>query len=284
VRILFIDPKASFLSRARRLFRRDISGLGIDEHISTIRELSAGAVAPEVVRRAGKDVANVICEEASKGCELIIIGASQRGPLLGGPVLEDVVAQAPCHVAIVRDTSPETPFRKLIVLVDGSAVSRAAAEFAVRYCEVTESSLTLLVLTERPHQAGYIDESGRLMIRGAASLTREEALDRISPVFRASAVRPELLHLPPEGFRDAVLSEIRRGGYDLLVIGVENRAIRRRLFFGHDNERIIQNSPTSVAILVPHIGKLSIGPVESTSPSRGVNRTPASGAVASSAG
>lgn len=259
VRVLYIDPKARFLDRMRRLFRRNLAGQGIEEHVKALRALADGALAPEVYHRSGRDVADEICGEAAKGFELIMIGASQRGPMLGGPVLEDVVAAAPCHVAIVRDASPDTPFRRLLVLVDGSAVSRVAAEFAVRYCEVTESALTLAVLTERPHQAGYIDETGRLLLSGPPTAP-EEAIERISPVFRTSTVRPEVLYLPPEGFRDSVQKELEKGGHDLLVLGAENRAIRRRLFFGHDNERIIRNTQMSVAILIPHIGKLTLGP------------------------
>lgn len=268
VRVLFIEPALRLRDRLRRLFRPDPVGRGIDEHLATLRGTFLGASAPTVQRRSGRDVAGMICEEASKGADLIIIGASQRGPLLGGPVLESVVEQAPCHVAIVRDASPEKPYSQLLVLVDGSAVSRAAAEFALRYCEVTESTLTIAVLTERTHQSGqhmtvgYIDEAGQLKMRSSASShsTPGETLERISPVFRASSVQPSILHLPADDFRDAVLKETRQGGYDLLVLGAENRAVRRRLFFGTDNERIIRNTAISVAILVPHIGKLTLGP------------------------
>ena len=265
VRVLFIEPVLRFRDRLRRLFRADVAGRGIDEHIMLLRSAGEGASHPTVHRREGRAVADIICEEASKGADLIMIGASQRGPLLGGPVLEEVIARAPCHVAIVRDAAPEKPFSKLIVLVDGSAVSRVAAEFAVRYCEVTGSTLTLAVLTERTHQSGqhltvgYVDETGQLNLRSGGAAAQEETLDRISPVFRASTVKPLVLHVPAEDFRDAVLKETREG-YDLLVLGAENRAVRRRLFFGTENERIIRKTDISVAILVPHIGKLSIGP------------------------
>lgn len=265
VRVLFIEPAQRFVDRLRRLFRKDLAGRGIEEHLNALRAVGEGASAPEVQRRSGRDVSGMICDEASKGTDLIIIGASQRGPLLGGPVLEEVIAQAPCHVAIVRDASHQKPFSHLLALVDGSAVSRVAAEFAVRYCEVTESQLTVAVLTERAHHSGQhlalasFDEAGLAMSRDKLS-SPELTLERISPVFRPSTVKPRVLHLPADDFRDAVLKETRQGGYDLLVLGAENRAVRRRLFFGADNERIIRRTDISVAILIPHIGKLTMGP------------------------
>jgi Kef-type K+ transport system membrane component KefB/nucleotide-binding universal stress UspA family protein len=265
VTVLFIAPAQRFVDRLRRLFRKDIAGRGIDEHLTALRAVGEGASAPAVQRRSGRDVAGMICEEASKGTDLIIIGASQRGPLLGGPVLEEVIEQAPCHVAIVRDASPDKPYSRLLVLFDGSAVSRVAAEFAVRYCEVTESQLTVAVLTERVHHSGqhvpvsFPDEAGKPTMRDMPS-SPDATLERISPVFRPETVKPRVLHLPVDDFRDAMLKETRQGGYDLLVLGAENRAVRRRLFFGTDNERIIRQTDISVAILVPHIGKLTRGP------------------------
>jgi Kef-type K+ transport system membrane component KefB/nucleotide-binding universal stress UspA family protein len=257
VRLLFIDPQATFWDRVRRLFRADLAGKGLEGHMQALTAL-AGEKPPEVHRSAGRDVAGTICEEGRHGYDLIVMGASQRGPLLGGRILEEVVAGAPCHVAIIRTARPDVAFRRLLVPVDGSAVSRVAAELAVRHAEVTGASLTLAVLVDpRSRAPGYLGEDGRVVV-GAPQPMLEEELDRISPVFRASPVRPEVLHLQPEGYRETVI-RCAQQGYDLLVLGAENRAIQNRLFFGHDADRIIRESQISVAILVPHIARLTVG-------------------------
>jgi nucleotide-binding universal stress UspA family protein len=85
--------------------------------------------------------------------------------------------------------------------------------------------------------------------------TPEEELARISPLFRYSPLRPNLLHLDYDPTRSSVLDEVRSGKYDLVVVGAENRAIRHRMFFGYNNERLIRRSAVSVAVVVPKLGR-----------------------------
>lgn len=51
-------------------------------------------------------------------------------------------------------------------------------------------------------------------------------------------------------------AEAESGKYDLVVIGAENRAVQHRLFFGHDNERLIRNATVTVAIAIPNVAFL----------------------------
>ena len=136
-----------------------------------------------------------------------------------------------------------------------------------------DSPLTLAVLGERDRPPSA-DSKGAL---GSTSTGEHplppggapvdpfvQELIRISPVFRASKIVPQVLHLSPQRFFRTVLEKTHGtsadDGHDLMVIGAENRAIRRRLFFGHDNERLIRDTSASVAILIPHLGRLTIGP------------------------
>jgi nucleotide-binding universal stress UspA family protein len=268
VRVLHISPRTTFAARARGLFRKNLAGQGIEEHLAALRALADPSHQKplEIQHQSGGNAAQEICAEARKGCDLIVIGASQHGPLLGGKVLADVVAQAPCHVAIVRTAHPDAAFRRLLVLVDGSAVSRVAVEFAVRYCEVTDSALTLAVLGERDRLPVGESLTGEFPVPhdGMPVDQFTEELIRISPVFRAATIVPQVLHLSPQRFFKTVLEKTQgktdADSHDLMVIGAENRAIRRQMFFGHDNERLIRETSASVAILIPHLGRLTIGP------------------------
>jgi nucleotide-binding universal stress UspA family protein len=90
---------------------------------------------------------------------------------------------------------------------------------------------------------------------GTAAPADEEELGRISNLFRVSEIRPRLLRL---GHRPGAMSEEAASGrYDLVVLGAENRAIQHRLFFGHENERLIAQSKVTVAIVVPNMVALS---------------------------
>jgi nucleotide-binding universal stress UspA family protein len=191
---------------------------------------------------------------------MILVGASQRGPILGGPVLEDVVQSAPCHVAIIREATPLPHYKSLIVPIDGSLVSRVAAEFAVRYAEVTGARLTLAVTVEHRPQvaayAAYSDYASAEVAETAPETDTEEELARISTVFKASDLKPEVLRLTYDPSSSALADEAANGKYDLVVLGAENRAVQHRLFFGYDTERLIRMSPVAVVIVVPHVRHL----------------------------
>ena len=54
----------------------------------------------------------------------------------------------------------------------------------------------------------------------------------------------------------ALADEVGSGRYDLVVLGAENRAIQHRMFFGYENERLMQAENRAVTIVVPNIAQL----------------------------
>jgi nucleotide-binding universal stress UspA family protein len=151
---------------------------------------------------------------------------------------------------------PPPAFKKILVLVDGSLASRTAVELALRYAEAAGAELSLAVLTERrPQAAGYADISGTHPPESQTTSAAE--LERISVVFRASRLRPTILHLAYDPRSSAVTQTVERGGYDLVVLGAENRAIQHRLFFGYENERLIRATRVPVLVVVPNLAKLA---------------------------
>jgi hypothetical protein len=124
----------------------------------------------------------------------------------------------------------------------------------VRYAEVTGAELTLAVLTEkRPQVAAYSADASVVVEAEAERRPPAEELERISRVFRASELKPHILHMDYDPSSSAVYDAVSSGAYDLVVIGTENRAIQHRLFFGYDNERLIRDSPVPVVIIVPNL-------------------------------
>ena len=92
------------------------------------------------------------------------------------------------------------------------------------------------------------------LVREGRSTSQE--LERISVVFRASDIKPNILHLAFDPRSSAVVQELERGKYDLVVIGAENRAIQHRLFFGYENERLIRATRIPVVLVVPNQSRL----------------------------
>jgi nucleotide-binding universal stress UspA family protein len=262
VKIAYAAVKTSLWRRVLRPFTPSpLQGLA--QHLESRKVMAASVssrqrLTPEVREVEGSSVPRAICDEAARGGHDLIVIGSGEGASVSGPIVEEVVACAPCHVAIMKATAkPATEFKNILVPVDGGVASRTAVEFALRYAESAGAQLTLAVLTERrPQAAAYADISG-VHLTSEVETTSAEELARISVVFRASALKPTVIHLAYDPRSSAVAQAVEKGEYDLVVLGAENRAIQHRLFFGYENERLIRATRVPVVVVVPNLAKLS---------------------------
>jgi Kef-type K+ transport system membrane component KefB len=294
VEIAYVDEKGGLVDRVFHLIGPTEAGKNLEQHLTELRQL-AGDRPIRVRRLTGRVAARAITDEAAKGFDMIMVGASGRGAKIGGPVLEEIVENAPCDVVIVKAGTKQAELSKVFVPIDGSSVSRVAAEFALHYAESIGAELTLGIVSDR--RAALVEEHdvrpdtlpgsplGRSMqhtltetwpAHPSPAFSRSdeeprsqpltdppprlsnlptdadvETLTRISPVFRISTLRPKILGIDYDPGLGSVALTIARGGYDLVVLGAENRAVRKRLFFGHENEKILDLDSVTTAILVP---------------------------------
>ncbi len=255
VTVLFVEEEMSWWDRLRRKLTPTPAGMGLDAHFAALKTLGDGAPAPELKRVNARDVADAIIGEAKRDYDLVMMGATQRGLNLGGDILEEVVAGAPCHVAVVRGGA-QVAARHLLVPIDGSVASRVAAEFAARVAEPSGAELTLAILTEqRPQVAAYSDETGSGADVAVAAVPEEE-INRVSAVFRAWQKKPKVLRFDYDPTHSALLQAVARGPYDLVVIGAENRAIQNRMYFGYDAERLIRDATVPVVVIIPNVARI----------------------------
>jgi len=269
VTVLFVDRVASFWGRLFLRFRPGIEGKNLAQHIEAIKASAkeAGAPAPEVERQVARDVSVAINAVASKGYDIILTGASGDKHAIRGRKLEELVLGAPCHVVIVKNRGDAKVFRRLLVPVDGSFSSRAGVEFAVRYAEGAgpETEVTFAIATEQESEGAraprtslhdttplFIPRKPRDSLLLSVGTLAQDGLDKLSPVFKATKVKS---HLVTTGSGDgaSILTRIASGHYDLLVMGVESRAIHHRLFFGYENERLVEDCPIPVVLVVAKV-------------------------------
>jgi Kef-type K+ transport system membrane component KefB/nucleotide-binding universal stress UspA family protein len=256
VKIVHVQERTVWWRRLLNRFAQRPPG-NVTDQMEAFRGMANGKP-PELGQVAGSSIARAICDEARRGYDLIVLGSGE-GPSIGGTVVEEVVAEAPCHVAIMK--APPGPggteYKHILVPVDGSVASRMAVELALRYAEGVGADLALAVLTERrPQAAAYSDLSGT-HVPAETGTTSTEELERISVVFRASTLKPNILHLAYDPRSSAVVQALEKGKYDLVVLGAENRAIQHRLFFGYENERLIRASRIPVVVVVPNLRMLA---------------------------
>jgi Kef-type K+ transport system membrane component KefB/nucleotide-binding universal stress UspA family protein len=262
VHVMFVHAPTRLLDRIAAVFRPRPPSVAVDEQFAKIKSMLGDGAAPVLRRIEHREVAAAILAEAEKGFDLIVLGASHEGHSLGGPVLVDVVDGAPCHVMVVKagEHSRDQPCRHLLVPYDGGVFARVAVEVAVRYAEATGAELTIALVSEP--RAQLVRSLDSVAVEQPAADTGappsdDDEVSRISNIFRATDLRPNIVRLGYDPVSSAMAREAASGRYDMVMIGAENRAIQHRLFFGHDNERLIRDAPVTVAIAIPNVAFLS---------------------------
>jgi Kef-type K+ transport system membrane component KefB/nucleotide-binding universal stress UspA family protein len=203
----------------------------------------------QVTARAKKaDSAEAVADEAQKGYDLLIVGIDKtRGPRGGfGPEITRIAEgfEGPLAVAIAggRLASGSEPIGRILIPVNGTDVSRRAAEIGLTLARSSGSRVSALYVA-----SGRSDAAGRGRVRrGGATRRNEEAVlkdiaelaDRYDARVR-TALRVDVVA------EDAILKEAKRGGYDLIVLGVTRRP-GETLFFGNMAAALLERCDTAI--------------------------------------
>ncbi|HEY4163639.1 MAG TPA: cation:proton antiporter [Dongiaceae bacterium] len=190
---------------------------------------------------------DAIAREASKGYDLLMLGIQETlGP--NGALHEDLARIAagfdgPLGVVLGRGVHLENPSSsfRLLVPVSGNNVSRRAAEVAVALARAQDVPITFLYVASG-------ERKGRR--RGMAVLHQHEQavlkeLVTWAERYDTKAYTAIRTDMTPQ---EAILRELKRGKFDLVVMGV-NRRPGDALFFGNVTGDVIEQSKVSILLL-----------------------------------
>jgi Kef-type K+ transport system membrane component KefB/nucleotide-binding universal stress UspA family protein len=203
----------------------------------------------QVTARAKKaDSAEAIADEAQKGYDLLIVGIDKtRGPRGGfGPEITRIAEgfEGPLAVAIAggRLASGSEPIGRILIPVNGTDVSRRAAETGLTLARSSGSRVSALYVA-----SGRSDAAGRGRVRrGGATRRNEEAvLKDIAELADRYDARVRTALRVDVAAEDAILKEAKRGGYDLIVLGVTRRP-GETLFFGNMAAALLERCDTAI--------------------------------------
>ncbi len=220
-----------------------------DHHFELIRSIAESSGVRNVYQRSGSadSIAEAIAKESERGYDAIFAGASpaQGDYALGGEVLHEVVASAQTPVIIARNVGAWMPLRRVLVPTTGAAFSRFGAIMAMLYAHAARARLTAMYVKETPlvslrnlRQSSELQNEGVHIMSDIQTLAEEFGV-RLDTLV-ASGSRPE----------NAIVAAADRGGFDLLVLGVQLRPAERRLFFGPKVEHILRNARCALAVVV----------------------------------
>jgi Kef-type K+ transport system membrane component KefB/nucleotide-binding universal stress UspA family protein len=202
----------------------------------------------DVITRANEPGGpEAVAGEARKGYDFLIVGiAKTRNP--NGGFSKDISAvikgfEGPLAVVDSqesrRDRLPQR-YGKILVPVNGSDVSRRAAEVALTLARAGDAQVTALYVTRANGTGGNTKSAAR---RRATRRTEQAVLKDIGALadrYEVSVRSTTRVNLAPE---EAILSEAKRG-YDLIVLGVSRRP-GDTLFFGNTAASVLNRSDTS---------------------------------------
>jgi Kef-type K+ transport system membrane component KefB/nucleotide-binding universal stress UspA family protein len=209
------------------------------------------------------DADRAVAREAGKGYDLLLIGLDD---MIGGDGgFHDNVSRiatgfaGPLAVVVTRGDHhdrPSTSGFKILLPVSGGPASTRAAEFAIAIARANQAKLTALYVKQN---AAGPERPARLRRHGSAAALR--AIDLDLGAVEEEAFLKDLTALAERHGSDmssiiradlqpdeAILREIRRGGYNLVVMGV-NRRPGDRLFFGAVSAKVLQNSDVSLMFI-----------------------------------
>lgn len=253
--ILLLYVQSAGISIFRRLWRwikPDQAGKNLQEHFDQIKAYADEKQARVDVRRAtDADPVGYIVREAQHGFDLLLIGAGLKNPLRSG-VTTQLLEHAPCHVAIVRGRGAVADAKQILVATNGSYFSRAAVELAILYAEKVQGTVTVLYSME-DEPDGEEERNPSVLEEGFRRMMATTLLTTLSPLVTKTSAKVNVIVRASDQPTPPVIAEARSGLYQMLVVGAENRQVQHRLSVGYDVERMVNEVPCTVIVVVPKI-------------------------------
>jgi Kef-type K+ transport system membrane component KefB/nucleotide-binding universal stress UspA family protein len=215
--------------------------------IAEIDEDSTGDV--DVTTRArDRKAGAAILDEARKGFDLLVVGMDKVFARDGFErKIEEVTAgfEGPLALVVGKGAHlkpvPAGAFR-ILVPVSGSAVSRRGAEVAIALARTGPAPLQVIYVSTTRDKGVRRNGASMSMLKEEAILKDTGALAARYDVDVTTALRA---NTAPE---EAILQEIRNGGADLVVMGVD-RIAGESLNFGSIAAAVLRKSKVSVLLV-----------------------------------
>ncbi len=192
--------------------------------------------------RAARGVSSAILSIAEdRAVRMILMGwhgqlTTQR---VRGSVVKDVVSNAPCDVAVLRDRGVEE-VKRVLVPVGGGPHARLALRLAWDIVRAEKGTLTVL---------RFLPVAGDVELEVEMEVLRqlvEDQLGDIPPEVTLSLKRSDSIV-------GGILSESKRGAdgtaYDLIAIGASEEWFLKELLFGSIPDRVADAAPCSVLMV-----------------------------------
>lgn len=193
---------------------------------------------------------------AERDHELIALGASvpkTGGAFTLGYVQDHVTDRAHADVLVLVTDAALPAFapqsiRRILVAVNGFEYSLAAGDVAGYLAKATSAELVLFTsVRSRLDSLFWRERSHRRLLKNGYELLRELAfrLERLDVPLR------ERVEIDSDA-GEAIVRELHRQRYDLVVLGAVDRSADGRLYLGSPVEQVLARGETPAVLLIAH--------------------------------
>jgi Kef-type K+ transport system membrane component KefB/nucleotide-binding universal stress UspA family protein len=188
-----------------------------------------------------------IAEEARKGYDFMVVGiAKTRNP--SGGFSKDISLitngfEGPLAVVDAHEPRRDRPPRrygKILIPVNGTEVSRRAAEIGLTLARANDAQVTALFVTRANGGGGKANSAARKRATQRNERAILKDIGALGDRYDVDVRSTTLMNLAPG---EAIVREAKRG-YDLVVLGVSRRP-GETLFFGDTAASVLERSDTS---------------------------------------
>lgn len=206
------------------------------------RAEAVGVPVHPIVRIAHSPVAGILDTANEEDCDLILMGwraESTRQAYELGPVIDPVVAQASCDVAVLKGEIPER-LECILVPTAGGAHTPTAVQIGLDLATEPEAKVIAINLMTGPVTMDARQEAQANIDRTLKAVEDDKRISR--RIARADDIQQGILE--------------EAAGCDLLLLGASEEGVLDQITFGVLPEAIARASPQPV-ILVKHYRGLS---------------------------
>jgi Kef-type K+ transport systems, membrane components len=253
-------PRRGLIASLSRAFRSSLAGRGLEEQFARVAtRMGAHRGLFSSKRVISVDPASAALDEIARDYDLLMLGAGPHR--LGDTSIAARLLSAACVPAIVVRSAEDTPppkFTRLLVPLDGGAVSRAAAELALLYARAVRAEVTLVFVVNESRVA-----TGSVVLPESHTTHDVDAAARIAIEAHIRGEFDELARNHDAEFDVRVLASgdpastiielANTGAFDLLVLGAEARTLVHSSLFGLGTAEILDRAHCTVAVAVPRL-------------------------------
>ncbi len=213
--------------------------------------------ARRIARVADGNPAEAILEEARKGYDLLVLGATGRGTKGDGPLfddfVDDVIQESPCSLLVMasrQHDDPDDRFDKLcrghiLVPIAGGEHDRFAAEVAFTMASQGEAEVDLVHVVSGPQHALRMGADEAIM---HAVKIGEDILAKTAEPAESMGVKVNTDVLVADQPEQAILERAERRA-DLVVLASGRKPVTDRAFFGHRVDYLVSHADCPVAVV-----------------------------------